>query len=407
MLAMVGGSAGLTSPVAAADLRTAQALLRAGDYDACRQVAAAEVERGIWNVRWPMLLIECQLLTGDYAEAKATYEAAAKRFTFGSIGLQIQGIEVYRYNDQPERAAEEQARLEERIGQASGRFLGKENLVAIGRYFVARGEDARKVLELFYDRVIEADADFLDAYIASAELALAKHDFQLAAETVERGKRVADGEDPELFYLESLAWEASDPERSEVALGKALEINPRHLPSLLQRADRAIDAEQYEAAEDWLQKVLEVNLHHPLAWAYHAVLAHLRGEEGIEMLMRAAALSVYANNPEVDYLIGKKLSQKYRFAEGAAYQRRALTFAPAATKIRFQLAQDLLRLGNEEEGWELVRWTQRDDPYNVVAFNLLELFDRVSEFTLLERDQLIVKMDPQEARIYGERVLEL
>ena len=43
---------------------------------------------------------------------------------------------------------------------------------------------------------------------------------------------------------------------------------------------------------------------------------------------RAAALQHWPTNPEVDHLIGKKLSQKYRFAEGEQYQRQALEFDP-------------------------------------------------------------------------------
>jgi hypothetical protein len=50
-------------------------------------------------------------------------------------------------------------------------------------------------------------------------------------------------------------------------------------------------------------------------------------------------LKFWKTNPQVDYLIGYKLSQKYRFAEGAAAQKRALAFEPDYLPAREQLAE--------------------------------------------------------------------
>ena len=47
------------------------------------------------------------------------------------------------------------------------------------------------------------------------------------------------------------------------------------------------------------------------------------------------------------------------------------------------------------------------DKYNVVAYNLRTLHDRIAQFTTLEAPGLIVRMDVTEAGIYGDRVVEL
>ena len=106
-------------------------------------------------------------------------------------------------------------------------------------------------------------------------------------------------------------------------------------------------------------------------------------------------------------MIGRKLSQKYRFREGSEYQRRALTFNPKFTAASFQLAQDLLRLGQDDVGWELARTVAEADEYNVVAHNLLTLYDRLKDFSVLEADNIFVRMDPREASIYGDDVVQL
>ena len=66
----------------------------------------------------------------------------------------------------------------------------------------------------------------------------------------------------------------------------------------------------------------------------------------------------------------------------------------------------MLRLGNEE-GWTLADDVYKEDGYNVVAYNLVTLGDRLARFSILERDGFVVRMDPEEAAIYGEMVLDL
>src|SRR5690606_432622 len=117
--------------------------------------------------------------------------------------------------------------------------------------------------------------------------------------------------DPNIAYGLALAYAPSDSERATAALESALELNPRHAPSLLELVDKHVDAERYAEAETLLTEVLAVNDKHPLAWAYRAVLAHLDNDSDAEREARDKALANWGSNPEVDYLIGKKLSQKY------------------------------------------------------------------------------------------------
>ena len=122
---------------------------------------------------------------------------------------------------------------------------------------------------------------------------------------------------------------------------------------------------------------------------------------------RAKALADWTDNPGVDHLIGRKLSRQYRFAEGAAYQRRALAMRSDYVPARLQLAEDLLRLGQEQKGWELAEAVNRDDPYLVVAHNLMTLHDNLARFRTLRADGLVVRMESDEADIYGQQVLAL
>ncbi|MHC4743454.1 MAG: peptidase MA family metallohydrolase, partial [Planctomycetota bacterium] len=191
------------------------------------------------------------------------------------------------------------------------------------------------------------------------------------------------------------------------SLDAALHINPNFTPALTLLAEHQIDCEDYDAAEKILGKIIEVNPWHPEAWAYRALLAHLADDWDEFKTSWKNALKFRPTNPLVDHLIGKKLSQKYRFAEGAKYQRGALKLDRDYLPAKIQLAQDLLRLGDEENGWLLADEVHARDAYNVHAYNLANLRDNIAKFKTLSDGGFVVRMDPFEADIYGQSVLGL
>jgi tetratricopeptide (TPR) repeat protein len=397
---------GITSSGArAASHYETELLFFEGQYDECQSIAQLEVDRGVWNELWPELLIRCLLTRGEYERAHAVYEQGLRRYA-DRIAYRLLGETVYRYVNRPEQADEQLAAILENVRRAPWRYGSSRDQVTLGRYFQRQGEDGRQILELIYDRVRQQNPNYSEVYIATAELALAKHDYALAAEQLKVAAELQPS-NPDIFYLQTLAWREDDAQLASEALEHALELNPRHVPSLLLQVDHLIDAEQYALAGELLEKVLEVNLREPKAWAYHAVIAHLQGHFAGEQALRQAALSSWNTNHEVDYLIGRKLSQKYRFREAVAYQRLALQQRADYLPAKFQLAHDLLRLGDEQEGWQLADEVQKQDNYHVVAYNLVTLKEQLDRFRTLTSANFVVRMEAREAAIYGPQVLDL
>lgn len=392
------------STAAAADPSDARAAFYAGEYDKCIEMCQAEVERGVWNVFWSKQLAKCLLTVGKYAEATELYESQVERFP-SSLRLRMLAAEAYRFAGNSARGNRLLEEIPYLVQSNTWRFRDADNLLAIGEYSLEAGEDARDVLS-FYDAILERDPKAVDAQIATARLAIAKADYQEAVRALQPASELRP-EDPEINYLLAVAWAPSDAEKAEAALREALQLNPQHIPSLLEVAERLAASEKYAEAEAQISEVLEIAPLHPRAWALRAAICHLQGDYTGEAKCRTKALSTWQTNPNVDYWIGEQLSQHYRFAESVTYQRRALTFDPAFLPAKFQLAQDLLRLGQTEEGWRLVESVAENDKYNVVAYNLKTLRRRLDSFATLRRDGIIVRMDSDEARIYGNRVLDL
>ena len=248
-------------------------------------------------------------------------------------------------------AAARSAREIQRLFSSRGWvYRDPRELVVCGRVALLGGMDPKMVLDQLYDRVKKSNPKLREVYLATGDLALEKHDFALAARVFQEGlKQLPD--DPDLHFGLARAYAPSDQKLMLASLTTALEKNSRHVGSLLLLADHNIDAEDYAAAGKFLDRVEAINPWQPDGWAYRAVICHLRNQLDAEEKAREKALKFWATNPRVDYLIGLKLSQKYRFSIGATHQKRSLSFDPTYLPAKSQLAQDLLRLGEEAEGW--------------------------------------------------------
>ena len=397
--------AALSAALPAADLDTARQQFLTGKYT---EVIAAAGEASAQNLptdEWPLLHVRALMATGLYPEARRQVEAALQHYPL-SIRLRLLGYDVLRANGDLPAARTLFDQFEQYASNRPWAYSGPEDRLAIGRATLIAGADPKVVLEKFFDPLKKAKPEFRESYIATGELALAKGDFALAGKVFgEAAKKFPD--DPDIQFGIARAFASGDAETTAGALGKTLKLNPNHVAARLLLADRAIDAEDYARADALIGEALAINPALPEAHAMRAVLANLRADAKGEQQARDAALKHWPTNPAVDWQIGQKLSRKYRFSESADRQRQALKFDPAYIPAKMQLAQDLLRLGQDAEGWKLVEEVQKADPYDVVAFNLTTLHDRIAKFQTLKSEHFLVRMDPQEAAIYGQDALAL
>ncbi len=393
------------SPVFAAEIDISQEQFKTGRYKECLESTRKAIENGAYAAEWRALMIKSLLALGQYDQAADDMDIVLLHYPV-SMRLLDLAHTVYLHNNQPERANEAINRLV-RVGTSRDlRFMSPVDLVALGKSLLTLGEEPRIVLDELFTRAIKNDPNCLDAYLAAGDLALAKQDYDLAANQY-RSALKRFGKNPDAHYGLARAFYQSDRTLMIQSLDAALYINPQHVSSLVLLAEHQIDCENYAGAGDLLERAVNINTWHPELWAYRAVLAHLQNDLQASTEHREKALKFWPTNPRVDYLIGRKLSQKYRFAEGAAFQRQALKNDPNYMPAKIQLAQDLLRLGDEQQGWTLADEVHTHDAYNIEAYNLSNLHDHLSEFETLRAGGFIVRMNKREADVYGDMVIEL
>jgi len=379
--------------------------LRIGQYEKCLGTAQKAIKDGAYSTQWRLLEIESLLALGRYQEA-ADRADAALRDSRTDIRLLALAHTAFQQTGQADQASRMLAMIYRIASYRRSEYLSSTEVVALGRSLLLLGAEPRVILENFYNVALRNDPNCREVYLAVGSLALAKQDYKLAADRYQEGlKRF--GDDPDVHYGLAQAFYHSDRKSMIAALDAALHVNAKHVPALVLLAEHQIDSEDRVTAAKSLARALAVNPWYPDAWAYQAVLAHLANDPNAYNTRRANALKFWPANPRVDYLIGRKLSQNYRFAEGAACQRRSLKADPNYLPAKIQLAEDLLRLGDEQEGWTLAGEVNKKDPYNVEAYNLVHLHEALSAFDTLSADGLLIKMDKREAALYGDKVVEL
>ncbi len=390
---------------AAQDIEEARSLFYSGQYAECVTYAESSIAGGAYGEAWFNIKAESERMLGRYADANATVATGLVKYTW-SIRLRWLGHQAAPFAGQVDQGKIYYDEISRHAQAYPWRYTDADNLVVLGRLALSLGGDAREVQDSFFTRARQNNPNHREPRLALGELALDKHDLALAEEIFREAVEIH-STDPDMHFGLGRALLASNVEEAAGHLQQALDLNPHHIPTWLLRADRAIDAEAYETAEDSLAEVLAVNPHHPEALAYQSALAGIRNDDEAAEQRRGAALALWTENPEVDYVIGRELSQKYRFAEGAEHQRQALDFDPAFLAARKQLAEDLLRLGHEEEGWQLVKSAFADDAYDVPLYNLIQLRDDLEQFVTLEDEHFSLRMEAREAAIYGQSVLAL
>jgi len=395
------------------NLPKVQEIFRRGRYDVVIQVCNYALERGQPSWEWRTLRFRALAKLGRYEEARRAASETVEAFP-GELGALLHAHELFTSTGHPGEADAIRGHINDAAAAVPQEERDGLDYVHLGEAALLLGADPSQVIEQYFGVAKNAEAKgrnvppgLVEAHVASGELALEKDDFELAAKEFESALELRPG-DPGILFGLAKAFLPSDRKAGLSYLERVLEEAPMHFGALLLQAEYAINYEQYDEAGKLLGLVESVNPKYPLAAAYRAVIAELeRHDDEAFRDARARALSVWKNNPEVDYLIGRVLSRNYRHAEGAEAQQRALEMDPEFLPAKLQLALDYLRLGRLEDAWPLAEEVGRQDQYNVLAYNLEVLKKEIAGFASLETDDFVIRLPPEEAEIYGDRVIEI
>ncbi|MCW1922593.1 tetratricopeptide repeat protein [Luteolibacter arcticus] len=379
-----------------------------GDYPASLAAARNATTADEKYPEFAALEIRTLLETGKYEEAAERANDLGRRATFDPE-LALEAARALRATGAEDEAAE----MMERSARFQPDRPTKDNsraTVAFAELLLEHRVDAKMVLERLLEPAKKADPEGRAPYLALGRLALANHDRQLAAEYFREGlKRFPN--DPDFnFGLEQSGLELPAANREpgiERYLDLALKANPKHTAALLHKATALTGRKAFKEAQDTFQQVLAINPDHPEAWAGLAAIALVQDDEKTAEDAIEHARKFYKENPHVPEIIGVTLAGQYRFEEGIKHLEEARQLDSLSPSILFELGSNQLRFGKLEEGWENVAQAHELDPYNVAAFNLMTLRDKLRDYPVREKDGVRLRMSPEDMAVLGTRALDL
>jgi len=152
------------------------------------------------------------------------------------------------------------------------------------------------------------------------------------------------------------------------------------VPALNLLAALALEEENPEASEKLLKTALAVNPADLESLSLSAVSYYFRGDQSG---FAATERQVLAINPACGrfyYTLAESLVSRRKYQQAVDFNRQAISLDPELWAAYASLGMNLTRVGKLEEGRKAIQQAFEGDPYNVWAFNSLDLFDQMDTF---------------------------
>ena len=188
---------------------------------------------------------------------------------------------------------------------------------------------------------------------------------------------------------------------------RALALDPQLVGGHVLKAELALDEGDHDRARQAIHRALEINPNGLEARSLLAAIAYVEDKRDEFEQEAARVLVINPSYGEVFRVAGELAASSYRFDEAADLVRRGLGIDSSNAQAHADLGVHLLRTGDEPGAKASLDRAFEADPFNVVTFNLLGLFDSLAAFTTIEHGGIVLRMHPDEAGVLREYALPL
>ena len=381
----------------AAPVGQSLALEEMGEYDRARAVIAGKTPAAEFSNR----LGEMALHLGEQTEASRHFnEALRLRPAFRPAQLNAAILQWHR----GERVAAQRTFSTFRDFYQTSPPLSAAELVLVARacVYLERFQDANR---LFGEAIKKEPANWT-LYIPWGDLFLEKYNVAEATgiyqDALKRNPRAV----PALCGLARCL--ATEDMREAIATAqRALTINPNspEAGTTLAELHLAMNNEKDATAE--LEKISSRFPNYMPALALRAILADRRNETAAVSRLCQQAAQINPKGPDIYIRLGEDAARRYLFRESVDYFRQALTLDPENWTAVAELGTSLSRLGEEHEAKSLLERAFARDPYNVLAGNLLNLFDDFAKYDTIRTAHFLIRLHRDDKPIIGATAASL
>lgn len=234
-------------------------------------------------------------------------------------------------------------------------------------------DDANYAFQKMYD----LDPKNVDGLVAWGELLMSKYNTPDAKRTLEEALEVNDKHPGALVAMARLEMQTKNYfDGARAYLDRAEEVAPRDPALRTTRAELDIFDSDCEQATKIAKSVLAERPRYLDAFVIEATCRYLADDkEGFEAVAKQA-LAIKPDFAQLYTETAHYAQMVHRYVEVVELERKALELRPGYPPALLGLGIGLTRIGKENEGVTFLKKAFDADPYNVRAYNMVELWDK-------------------------------
>ncbi len=381
-------------------LARAELLLLTGDIDRAAELARALVDDGeprAWGVLGAALVRR-----GEFATAIDALEPAVEGADVPDLRARYWRAVAYDHTGRPSRAELEH---EDTVRVAArGELTDADDLVvaAMAAERLSRWAQANDL----YRQALAADEDSIDVRVAWAALFLDKYRpdqaVELLTEALER-----EPHHPFALALKARALlETSyDVDEATRLAEQALAVYPDMPEALEVLAEIAIDDRRYADALELVRRAEQVSPGRLELLTLRGAVHYLMDDQEALDDVEARVLRASPTYARFYHQIGEFAARSFRYVEANDWYRRALDVDAGYWRAYVSLGIGYSRTADDERATTFLRRAFENDPFNVRAYNMIELFEgALTEHVVVEDEEidgLRYRFHPTERAVLG------
>ena len=248
--------------------------------------------------------------------------------------------------------------------------------------------------------------DDAELQTAWGDLLTEKHQHADASRSYRAAVQSDRGYAPAYVGLGRTMLEANPPVARQLA-ERALTLNPSLVSAHVLAAELELNDRDTAAAAAAVARALAVNPSSLEARALEAAIAFVEDRRADFDAHVASALAINPRFGAIYRIAGTHASRHYRFDDAVALTRKGLEIDPDDARAYAELGLHLLRTGDEPGARGALDRAFRDDPYDIVTYNLLGLLDTLDTFVTVQDGEITMRLHPDEAAVLREHAMPL
>lgn len=277
------------------------------------------------------------------------------------------------------------------------RYALAQAAAALGEY-----EEANRLYQ-----ALEADSvGFLPARLSLAGLFQEKYQDNLAVEELQQAEKLSPN-NPRVLATTALVFIHSGRlSGADRTASRLLELRPNDVTARLVQAQLALIADDAKSAKQRVGEVLDRN---PLHLRARSLLAEAAYVEGDSAAYHTQVQKILAQDPaylDVYLDLGRLLEMSRRYDECLRLYDTVLAARPDDPAALIAKGLLLMRQGKETEARANLEKGFKGDPFNIRAYNQLELLDKMDTFTAYRSPHFELRLQASTDSVFAPEVLD-